>query len=69
MDKNHCILSVNGGSSSIKFSLYRIKGPLEQLFYGEIENIGTKNATLNFNNAVEFDFHYILYLVLKSFQI
>jgi acetate kinase len=51
MDKNHCILSVNGGSSSIKFSLYRIKEPLEQLFYGEIENIGTKKATLNFNNA------------------
>ena len=46
-----CILTINGGSSSIKFSLYRIKEPLEQLFYGEIENIGTKKATLNFNNA------------------
>ncbi len=53
MDKNYCILSVNGGSSSIKFSLYRIKESLEQLFYGEIENIGTKKATLNFNNATD----------------
>ena len=51
MHNDDCILTINGGSSSIKFSLYRIKEPLEQLFYGEIENIGTKNATLNFNNT------------------
>ncbi|CAN5128348.1 hypothetical protein BH11BAC6_BH11BAC6_06660 [soil metagenome] len=53
MDKEECILSINGGSSSIKFSLYKIKEPLEQLFNGEIENIGTKKAKLNFNNIVD----------------
>ena len=51
MLKDNCILTINGGSSSIKFSLYRIKEPFEPLFNGEIENIGTKNATLNFNSA------------------
>ncbi len=61
MGKEECILSINGGSSSIKFSLYKIKEPLEQLFNGQIENIGTKKATLNFNNTVDqqknsFDF-------------
>jgi acetate kinase len=44
-----CILTINGGSSSIKFSLYRIKEPLEELFKGEIENIGTQKATLSFS--------------------
>ncbi len=44
------ILTINGGSSSIKFSLYRIDEPLKQLFSGEIENIGTKKSILNFNN-------------------
>jgi acetate kinase len=53
MGKEECILSINGGSSSIKFSLYKIKEPLEQLFNGEIENIGTKKAKLHFNNTVD----------------
>ena len=53
MGKEECILSINGGSSSIKFSLYKIREPLEQLFNGEIENIGTKKAKLHFNNTVD----------------
>lgn len=53
MNNNDCILTINGGSSSIKFSLYRIKEPLEQLFNGEIENIGSKKSTLNFNNNTD----------------
>ncbi len=51
MNNEDCILTINGGSSSIKFSLYQIKEPLEQLFYGEIENIGTQNVKLNFTNT------------------
>ncbi len=50
MQKDNCILTINGGSSSIKFSLYRIKESLEQLLYGEIGNIGTKKAKLSFTN-------------------
>ena len=53
MNSNDCILTINGGSSSIKFSLYRVKEPLEQLFSGEIEKIGSEKATLNFNNVID----------------
>ncbi|MEO8765457.1 MAG: acetate/propionate family kinase [Ginsengibacter sp.] len=52
MYKSQCILTINGGSSSIKFSLYKIEEPLTQLFYGAVDNIGTKNATFSFNNTL-----------------
>jgi acetate kinase len=45
------ILAINGGSSSIKFALFKAGNPLEQMFSGEIENIGTEKATLNFNTT------------------
>ena len=44
------ILTINGGSSSIKFALYEIDGALKQLLSGEIENIGTGNTRLSFND-------------------
>jgi acetate kinase len=50
---NSNILTINGGSSSIKFALYKMDEPPEQLFNGEIENIGTKKAKINFNNTVD----------------
>jgi acetate kinase len=43
---NAKILSVNSGSSSIKFSLYEKKTQLVQLFAGIIKRIGFKNAEL-----------------------
>lgn len=46
------LLTLNGGSSSIKFALYEIELSLKQLFYGEIKNIGTKNAELNFIDVI-----------------
>ncbi len=46
------LLTINGGSSSIKFALYEMEETLKQLFYGEIENIGTKNAILNFIDVI-----------------
>lgn len=52
MHKDECILTINGGSSSIKFSLYKIKEPLERLFYGQIENIGSAKTKLNYNNSI-----------------
>ena len=45
-------LTINGGSSSIKFALYEIEESIKQLSYGEIENIGTNNALLNFTDAI-----------------
>ena len=52
MSEDASILTINGGSSSIKFSLYKIEDPLRQMFVGQIENIGTKKAKLSFNNSV-----------------
>ncbi len=52
MPEDESILTINGGSSSIKFSLYKIEDPLKQMFNGQIENIGTKKAKLSFNNSV-----------------
>jgi len=46
------LLTINGGSSSIKFALYEIEESLKQLFYGDIQNIGTKKAALNFIDAI-----------------
>ncbi|MEO7046952.1 MAG: acetate/propionate family kinase, partial [Ferruginibacter sp.] len=51
MHNNDCILTINGGSSSIKFSFYRMSESLEELFSGEIENIGSENATFHFTTA------------------
>ena len=42
------ILTINGGSSSIKFSLYEIKDVPEKLAFGVIENIGTDKAEFTY---------------------
>jgi acetate kinase len=42
-----CILTINGGSSSIKFALYKSQ---ERLLYGEIERIGIEGTKLSWNN-------------------
>src|ERR1019366_2027963 len=52
MRNDECILTINGGSSSIKFSLYKIEDPLEQIFNGQIENIGTQKAKLSCKNSI-----------------
>lgn len=49
---NNSILTINGGSSSIKFALYEIAVSLRLLLSGEIESIGTKNTKLNFKNSI-----------------
>jgi acetate kinase len=50
---NISILSINSGSSSIKFALYRIKGPLERILYGKVDRIGVKGTSLDFNNLTK----------------
>ena len=49
--ENSNLLTINGGSSSIKFSLYKVKEPLERLLYGAIENIGATKAKFSFTTA------------------
>jgi acetate kinase len=41
-----CILTINGGSSSIKFALFESRDPLQQILHGEIDRIGLPQATL-----------------------
>ena len=46
------ILTLNGGSSSIKFSFYKKEESLQQLFYGEMENIGLDDTRISCINRV-----------------
>ncbi len=46
------VLSINGGSSSIKFAIYVADTAFTPLLSGAVENIGTLNTNLNFIDAV-----------------
>lgn len=43
------ILTINGGSSSIKFALFEAADPLKRILSGAIERIGLPKATLRVN--------------------
>ena len=45
------ILTINGGSSSIKFALYQTGEPLERALHGKIDRIGLSDASLTFNRS------------------
>ncbi len=49
------VLTINGGSSSIKFALYELEEWSRPVLYGEIAGIGTGHSTINFNNALSDD--------------
>jgi acetate kinase len=42
------ILTINGGSSSIKFALYQIDQPLKRGLYGKVDRIGLSGTNLTF---------------------
>lgn len=44
------VLTINGGSSSIKFALYQIGEPLKRSLYGKIDRIGLPDTNLAFND-------------------
>ena len=46
------VLTINGGSSSIKFALYELADTLKKNLYGEIENMGSKSPVLHFTNIL-----------------
>lgn len=46
------ILTINGGSSSIKFALYRIKEPLTRGLYGKLDRIGLGGTNLTFDDPI-----------------
>jgi acetate kinase len=41
-----CLLTINGGSSSIKFAIFESTEPLAQVFKGSMDRIGCENPTL-----------------------
>lgn len=45
-DREQCILTLNGGSSSIKFALYAAAGPTTPQLRGEIQRIGEEGTLL-----------------------
>jgi acetate kinase len=44
-----CVLTINAGSSSIKFALYQIEEPLRRRLYGKIDRMGLQGTNLAFN--------------------
>lgn len=46
------VLTVNGGSSSIKFALYLIGKPLRRTLYGTIDRIGLSDTTFECNDSL-----------------
>ena len=54
-DNKPRILTINGGSSSIKFAVFEVDGSLEQILHGEIERIGLSGTTLKVKGLSEAD--------------
>jgi acetate kinase len=46
----YSVLTINGGSSSIKFALYQKGEPLKRGLYGKIDRIGLSGTNLTFND-------------------
>ena len=50
---NPRILTINGGSSSIKFAMYQVGEALERTLHGKIDRIGLSGTTLTFNDSTK----------------
>jgi len=46
------LLTINGGSSSIRFALYGVEGPLLRQLQGKVDRIGQSGANLRYTSAV-----------------
>jgi acetate kinase len=46
------VLTINGGSSSIRFAMYQTEGVLVPVLSGSIENINSQNTTFSFTNSI-----------------
>jgi acetate kinase len=47
------VLTINGGSSSIKFAIYQAGEPLKRGLYGKVDRIGPSGANLTFNGPTK----------------
>ena len=50
---NPRILTINGGSSSIKFALYQVGEPLKRGLYGKVDRIGLSGTNLTFHDPTK----------------
>src|SRR5208282_6558094 len=50
---NAHILTINGGSSSIKFALYQIGEPLKRGLEGKVDRIGLSGTNLTFHDPTK----------------
>ncbi len=53
MSKKAFILTINGGSSSIKFALYEAVKPLKRGLHGTVDRIGLSGTNLTFNEPTK----------------
>ena len=44
------VLAMNGGSSSIKFTLYRMDDSPQRRLHGKVDRIGLRGTTLTFDD-------------------
>jgi acetate kinase len=44
------VLTINGGSSRIKFAFYQVDEPLKRKLYGKVDRIGLGGTNLTFND-------------------
>lgn len=49
--RKQSVLTINGGSSSIKFALYQVGDPMQRILAGKIDRIGLSGANLTFSDA------------------
>ena len=47
------MLTINGGSSSIKFALYQAGEPLKRGLYGKVDRIGLSGTNLTFSDPAK----------------
>ena len=50
---NHSVLTINGGSSSIKFALYETAQPLKRGLCGKVDRIGLSGTNLTFHDPAK----------------
>ncbi len=53
--KPTCILTINGGSSSIKFALFQVGDSIDRILKGRIERIGLPDTTFSAESAEKAD--------------
>ena len=49
----HSVLTINGGSSSIKFARYEAGEPLKRVLYGKVDRIGLPGTNLTFEDSTK----------------